>query len=83
MIFISFIYIIFTQCLPFSESVCTWPSTFASSTWQDSAQGDLVFDTTSMSGYTFIIDGQTINDWSCVKADTFETDGRLILVYVK
>ncbi|XP_053399664.1 uncharacterized protein LOC123558443 [Mercenaria mercenaria] len=59
----------------YSDAVCTWPDDFADSTWMDSLKGDMVFSSTTMSGWAFDVKVQstatvqTLNSWECVIYD--------------
>ncbi|WAR00852.1 hypothetical protein MAR_025224 [Mya arenaria] len=45
---------------------CNWPATLQDSVWLDSDKGDLNFDTKTMTGLTYIVQGTfPLNTWSC------------------
>lgn len=56
------------------ECACTWPPVFQNSTWLDSAQGELVFTTDGMTGFTTRTynTGENTTSWTC-QQETFST----------
>ena len=62
------------------DGQCAWPDAFKGTTWTDTEKGELAFGETTMTGWSFQIDGQVRNEWKCVKSDTFEEDGYLLMV---
>ena len=67
------------QLTSISEGGCTWPTPFQSSTWKDNTRGDLVFTGTTMTGFTMILQSQTVNNWECVSTNHFDSEGILLL----
>ena len=61
----------------FSESACTWPAEFRSSTWTDGFKDELVFGETDMTGWDVNVGTLVINHWECYKNDKFDSDGFL------
>ncbi|KAL4229789.1 hypothetical protein ACF0H5_010180 [Mactra antiquata] len=58
-----------------TDASCSWPSDFINSTWIDSLKGDIIFDTSYMSGWSFSVQIQEdaslqlLDQWECVTYD--------------
>ena len=57
-----------------AAAACTWPTVFANSTWLDSVEGELVFTTTTMTGYALTV----VSAWECYETTSFDTDGTIV-----
>ena len=70
----------------YSDAACTWPDDFVDSTWIDSVKGDMVFESSTMTGWAFEVQiqvsasVQTLDTWECVTYD--ETGPYLIMKFV-
>ncbi|XP_053400589.1 uncharacterized protein LOC128557331 [Mercenaria mercenaria] len=61
-----------------TNATCTWPSVFDGTTWLDSQQGEIVFTSSTLSGFSIPIYGTTLSNYECVE-ETFDTD-KIILI---
>ncbi|KAK3576451.1 hypothetical protein CHS0354_025213 [Potamilus streckersoni] len=66
-------------CAPSEKHTCTFPVKFQNSTWIDSTKGEIMFATSTMTGWGFKAMGHTITNWECVDVSLFEVYGYIVL----
>ena len=71
--------LIWVNLLFYTDGACTWPADFLSSTWVDSVKGDLVFLTTTMTGWSFTVGTVRLTDWECHTTDYLDSHGYLVM----
>ncbi|KAK3604573.1 hypothetical protein CHS0354_026265 [Potamilus streckersoni] len=64
-----------------ADAVCTFPSQFQSSTYEDSYKGTLTFTANAMTGWGVVAYGNTVTNWQCHIVTSYSESSGGLLVF--